>query len=321
MGLTRRAARPLRDNKSARYDPKGVDKKNRAAFVAPLTILLVLVALIRILIKQPHGFPDMPLNAARLEEKVGLGLEFQHANKQNVTQGPHVVNLVIAKPCEDPRFVMRLTGDEAVFSVPVLQVDKYHWKGTFTIPLPGIYQVEPRWYGCSRDGEAFQGEVTKISVTGKREGRNKRKRWSVSHTTLPDLIPEGYWASPKLYGDMANKRFWVSRDLGLEQPNFIVSNTEAYGESTVAKEATPIAREFGELSNYELVCFVGSQSANVLWESFRSIRPSVAQHQKPFKFHHYVSIGVCVRVCMCDVYLSTSLQSSVVCIVFVCTIS
>mmetsp|Transcript_7936 Transcript_7936/g.13139 ORF Transcript_7936/g.13139 Transcript_7936/m.13139 type:complete len:481 (+) Transcript_7936:133-1575(+) len=297
MVLTRRPARPLRDGlaENARYlDGKRFPKGNRAAFVAPLTILTVAIALMRIVVKPYYDtptYPVMPASAVRLEEKVGLSLDWKNINgSKNITMGPHRVALTITKPCKEPRFVMRLVGDEALYAVPVVQIDKYRWKGSFEIPFPGNYLVEPRWYGCERsstqddDPKDYKGESMKITVTGKRE--KKRKSLTTSHTSL-NLFPEGFWASPTLYGDMENKRLWITRQMGLEQPNFILSETEALGQSTVAKEATPIAREFGDLSNYELLCWVGSDSAATMWESFKSLRPSIAKHQKPFKFHYY----------------------------------
>jgi hypothetical protein len=294
MVLTRRTTRPLREGttENARYFDSKRYKGNRAAFVAPLTILIVAITLMRIVIKPYYttpNYPIMPKNAVRLEENVGLALEWKKVNGKNITMGPHQVSLTIAKPCKEPRFVMRLVGDEALYAVPVVQIDKYRWKGRFEIPFPGNYIVEPRWYGCERssasdDPKDYKGESSKIAVSGKRE--SGRKPLTPSHTSL-NLFPEGYWASPVLYGDMENKRLWITRQMGLEQPNFIVSETEAFGQSTVAKEATPISREFGDLSNYELLCCVGSGSASTIWESFKSLRPSIAKHQKPFKFHYY----------------------------------
>jgi len=41
------------------------------------------------------------------------------------------------------------------------------------------------------------------------------------------------------------------------------------------------------LSNYELVCFFGSQSAKDLQASLLSLRGTLFPHQRPFKFHYY----------------------------------
>jgi hypothetical protein len=43
----------------------------------------------------------------------------------------------------------------------------------------------------------------------------------------------------------------------------------------------------GDLSNYELLCFVGSQSAASIRQSFLSLRPQLFKQQRPFKFHYY----------------------------------
>ncbi|GFH44892.1 hypothetical protein CTEN210_01365 [Chaetoceros tenuissimus] len=44
---------------------------------------------------------------------------------------------------------------------------------------------------------------------------------------------------------------------------------------------------FKELSNYETVCWIGSQSAKGLWEAFKSIRGGIFAGQRPFKFHYF----------------------------------
>ena len=44
---------------------------------------------------------------------------------------------------------------------------------------------------------------------------------------------------------------------------------------------------FKRLSNYELVCWVGTESARLLRERFLQIRPMIAGMQRPFKFYFY----------------------------------
>jgi hypothetical protein len=48
----------------------------------------------------------------------------------------------------------------------------------------------------------------------------------------------------------------------------------------VAREATPVSSMFGDLSNYELLCWIGSASGATIWESFKSIRPCYRQSNK-----------------------------------------
>jgi hypothetical protein len=277
---------------------KAAARRNQAArLVAPITILAVLVALTRIVTKPhraPH-YPDMPKNAVRLEENVGLSINLQRALGKNFTMGPHEATLVIAKPCKDPRFVLRLVGDEAIISAPIVQLSPYLWKGEFQVPFPGSYIMEPRWYGCevaspagvnTKGGVEYKGESTKIMVSGVKEA-GKMKPITQTHSSMPHLFPEGFWATPKLYADrLPNVKFWVSRAMGLTQPHML-NSASVLGASAVAKEATPVRTEFGELSNYELLCWVGSHSADIIWESFKSLRDGIAKHQKPFKFHYY----------------------------------
>mmetsp|Transcript_9485 Transcript_9485/g.13870 ORF Transcript_9485/g.13870 Transcript_9485/m.13870 type:complete len:466 (+) Transcript_9485:61-1458(+) len=295
MVLTRRTARPTRTYEGSRLDVLGKSRKNRASFVAPLTIIAVIVALVRIILKlhKPPTYPDMPENAKRIEEKVGLSLDLRRSNKRNYTMGPHEATLVIGKPCKDSRFFMRLIGDEALVSLPIVQVNKHEWKGKFEIPFPGNYVIEPRWYGC-QDALApskinqlpYKGESTRIFVGGHRQTRGFRPL-TQSHTSVSNLFSEGFWASPNLYDeDMPNSHFWITREMGLKEPNYVQSSTEL-GDSMVAREASPIPEEFNDLSNYELLCWIGSRSAELIWESFKSLRPFISKNQKPSKFHYY----------------------------------
>lgn len=45
--------------------------------------------------------------------------------------------------------------------------------------------------------------------------------------------------------------------------------------------------QFGELGNYELLCFFGNQTMADVRSSFLQIRPQIFKNQRPFKFHYY----------------------------------
>jgi hypothetical protein len=258
--------------------------------VSVLTIGLVIIGLGRILLTPPRSpvYPRMPKSAVRIDENVGLSLDFRKTvDGKNVTlEGTHNVLLVIAKSCPSPRFILRLIGQDALFSVPIIQLDKFQWKGAFQVPFIGYYVVEPRWYGCdvAKPTKDYKGESITIAVSGNRE--SKLQHILPTRTSLPLLIPEGFWASPKLNPDIPNKRLWIIPSMRSKQATMI-STSSPLGESFVSKESTPIDKSFGDLSNYELLCWIGSDSARVIWESFKSIRSSIANHQKPFKFHYY----------------------------------
>lgn len=291
--LRSRSARPQRKPECAQNDGKNRDKRHRTHnVVIPLTVFIFLALFFgtgRVLFHTSirSKYPTIPVRAVRIDENVGLLIDFRKAvDGKNVTLGPHEATLIIAKPCKDPRFVMRLVGEEALYSIPIVQTDEVHWNCSFIIPFPGLYVVHSRWYGCdtSQQTKAFKAEPIKIAVSGDRETENTRV--TQSFTSLPDLIPEGFWASPKLYTKMPNKGFWITRTMCTEQPHFITS-TSQLGASLLAKEATPVHSRFGDLSNYELLCWIGSASAATIRESFLSILPNLAKQQRPFKFHYY----------------------------------
>ena len=282
---------------SAQNDDESQDKENRArypqnslVFVSFIVVFLLIIGSFLFNYGMPFWnvtYTIIPATAVHMEENVHLVLDFQKdPNSKNITLGPHRATLIISKLCREPLFLMRIVGDEALYSIAIVQVDESRWNGTFHIPFPGSYVLEPRWYGCqaSEYTKNIIGESMQINVSGDREP--KQSRLTPTHTSIPNLFLEGFWAAPILYTKMPNKRFWITRDMGTKQPHFVVSSTQ-HGESLVAKEATPIHPRFGDLSNYELMCWIGSESAATIRNSFKSLLPSLAKHQKPFKFHYY----------------------------------
>lgn len=74
--------------------------------------------------------------------------------------------------------------------------------------------------------------------------------------------------------------------------NILKSNTNGTTTTTwMLKESTVTQKhqfyDFQKLSNYELVCWIGSQSAQDIWDSFKALRRELFPHQRPFKFHYY----------------------------------
>jgi hypothetical protein len=82
---------------------------------------------------------------------------------------------------------------------------------------------------------------------------------------------------------------WVAED---KQGSFrnaaeLLQVSSGQSKSTVAVEGNPVPKGFHDLSNYELVCWVGSESAERIRDAFLSLRPSISANQRPFKFHYY----------------------------------
>ena len=200
--------------------------------------------------------------------------------------GPHDVELVLSsKRCDYPRFWMRLVGD-ALVGVE-LQADsrnKRKWTGSFSLPMKGTYRVDTQWYGCTPDQTRWTGLKESIEF----------KAMDTSDDSIAATPPE----DASLFADSA----WVAVTTGPgSRPQFVWKRPkhEALpGKIIRIDESAPVVKEgtvrqpdglykFHQLGNYELLCFMGSQSASDIRKKFLKLRPYLAGGQRPFKFHYY----------------------------------
>ena len=203
------------------------------------------------------------------------------------TRGPHNVELELtSKVCLFPRFWMRLVGD-ALVGVELQQDsrNKRIWKGSFSLPMPGTYRVDARWYGCTPDQTIW---------TGLKETIEFKALDPSGDSVVAKASEDG-----SLFADSA----WVTVTAGPGgRPQYVWKRPqhEALPEKVIRidESTAPVVKEgtlrqsdgiykFHQLGNYELVCFVGSQSASDIREKFLKLRPHLARGQRPFKFHYY----------------------------------
>ena len=159
------------------------------------------------------------------------------------------------------------------------------WKGKFTIPMSGSYQLDTRWYGCDTDRTEWQPLSESIdllvhvapspilSISDAASLFSKKAWVSTRLNQLPDgKRPEYVWKAPV-------------------QDNVSSYTTLEAADSVVLVEDTATDPngfyKFHELGNYEFLCFMGSESAFQLWETFLELRPQISLGQRPFKFHYY----------------------------------
>jgi hypothetical protein len=227
-----------------------------------------------------------------LDEGVILSLEMERENDNTVTLGPHKARVAITKKgCPKPRLWMRVVGD-ALVSIPLdpENDDKRRWSASFSFPLEGTYSLEARWYGCDETATAFKGLSDPIKF--KVKGGDSEGQLLKSRSSEPQVFPVGFWASKRKFKNPAEINapyVWFSEAQKgtLPSPTPKLKSATSLGTSTVAVEGNPISGGFGTLSNYELVCWVGSASSALVRDAFLSIRGQINQQQRPFKFHYY----------------------------------
>ena len=228
-----------------------------------------------------------------LEDGVILSLEMDRENEFSVTLGPHKARLAIAKKgCPNPRLWMRLVGT-ALVSIPMEPEndDKNRWSASFTFPLKGEYHLEVRWYGCSEEETPFTTLAQPISFTVK--GGVSQAYSLTTRSSNPEIFPVGFWVSKRKFKNAVSIHspyVWYSESkkgtLPSATPHLLAETT--LGISSVAIEAYEVSiNGFRDLSNYELVCWVGSSSAKFIRDAFLSLRAQIDEQQRPFKFHYY----------------------------------
>jgi len=176
------------------------------------------------------------------------------------------------KNFRSPRTWIRLTGD-ALVAIPLKQEGPHVWSGRFTFPFSGSYSLETHWYGCGFEGEnssmkllpPMQFEVFGSGTNGTAWISSKRL------FTLPSSAPSYLWMNYTTHGPSNTATFLPTKS--------------SIGDSLISREATPIsAKGIQDLSNHELVCWIGSKSSTTVYEAFISLLTAIAPHQRPFKF-------------------------------------
>lgn len=207
-----------------------------------------------------------------------------HNDLDMYSAGPHEAQLrITGTSCAHPGFWIRLVG-ESLVKIELKEESPTLWKGDFSIPMSGSYKVDARWYGCDIDRAEWSPlsepielkiQVDDVSVVSSDESSIfPRNAWvSTRLNKLSDRkLPEYLWKSPKQED--------ISHYTTVEAADSLV---------LVDDTATDPNRfySFRELGNYELLCFMGSESAFQLRETFLQLRPQISAGQRPFKFHYY----------------------------------
>mmetsp|Transcript_3310 Transcript_3310/g.6872 ORF Transcript_3310/g.6872 Transcript_3310/m.6872 type:complete len:508 (-) Transcript_3310:83-1606(-) len=223
----------------------------------------------------------------------GVKIVFNTDIEGNYTLGPH--HAVVSTRCNVPPLWIRIIGD-VLMDVPLVEdVDvtlskdvSFKWVGTFTVPIAGEFQVESHWHGCDA-GEDNKDRYVETYQYFKASGKSNS-----TQNQEAALFVNGVWAKGKHVNiknvDATNQSYiWADPDTLIRGKEF--TPLEAPDGSVVLKESVVTENygfySFADLSNYELVCWVGSNSAAAIWRAFKSLRAQIFPHQRPFKFHYY----------------------------------
>jgi hypothetical protein len=213
--------------------------------------------------------------------KVIVKFEELEAGTKKVSLGPHKATLIVKKACQNPGLWMRFEGDALV---PILlREGGTIWDGSFTLPVEGNFSLVAYWHGCDGSGELQRRTILTTVVA---------QDIAMIDSRTQSLFPSAAWISSKTFTQAEDI---ISQPYVLHNPQIpsTAANLLRTSESVVAKESATFSEtifyQFEDLSNYELVCWIGSDSAELLRSSFLQLRSLVDALQRPFKFHYYES--------------------------------
>jgi hypothetical protein len=208
-----------------------------------------------------------------LDSNVHLTVDFVSGSRGDVLSlGPHNAHATFGSECTDPHLWMRFEGKALVGVNLQQESNSNQWSGTFSLPEEGTYKMVAHWNDCSRKSEKKVFEMPNIKAQGMRP---LETRGSTS------LYPESAW----IFVDEFHSYMWTDPKVTLSKTQFLKTSTSMLSkEGTVGENGSYFLQQLG---NYELVCWIGSASAESLWTAFKEVKNFVAPEQRPFKFHHY----------------------------------
>ena len=266
---------------------KDETKKNTRHRLSSTGALLILMAFVAFALF--HYLESKSASAshksARFDICPGVRLHLDFAKDMTdhsdaISLGDHHVAVTVKNGYKDFRVWMRITGD-ALVGVLLEESSKGHWKGTFSLPIEGSYQVALQWTGCN-------GKNTSIVTSTPIEVVARGQR-GTDHTKISNRFPDSAWIASKKFGatnaTISQPYIWIDRNVAPKASSLsTISNSVLAMEGTLGENKT---YSFNQLSNYEIVCWIGGESGKKLISSFLELRPQVAKGQRPFKFHYH----------------------------------
>ena len=270
--------------------------RNDISFKLILRIVVVLILFIVVL-----GFHNVNSNDIKLigmqqnendsdkASKVSIQWMRDQNNNNEISLGPHKIE--IDTTCNGAMIYAYITRD-ALIDIPLVEYQPKHWIGSFYVPIDGDFQLNIE--GRCKD-EEIHFDIGDKQQHFKAVQTNENSKLKLdNHGQMKEIISHGAWISSKrvqlesIDQKQADDYVWFN-------PNLISGHKGPFKdvgipESFLIKEGSVKEKEFYDfrsLSNYELVCFLGSQSAHDILQSFLSIRRKLFPHQRPFKFHYY----------------------------------
>jgi len=295
MALVQRKTADSADAQQSFYRTSSLVPKERRArrsriFLINAVVLTLLVAAFPTykyqIEKNFYAFADDP------------SVEIQYDQNKN----PFVIVNTYCEDPDDPAEVWATLEGDTFLNIKLTEVfGKRRWKSWTGpidyLPMKGKYTLKTfTKKGCGTDVTV---EVESIEFVGATETTSTRSgggetfaegTWVRSSIIQNDVDVDESESFPYIWSDPSKalshsikEEEWITYDVD-GSARKILKNGVVTDENGFY--------EFNQLGNYELVCWIGSQSAEQLRIKFLSLRPQLFPNQRPFKFHLYPSTSL-----------------------------
>lgn len=208
----------------------------------------------------------------QLDYDIHLDVDFAKGNEPDtVALGPHTAYITSVPACTDPHFWMRMEGEALVAFNLEREPGVNKWSGKFTLPKSGTYQVVTHWFGCDGTSEKKVIKLPDIKAAGT----------GTAVASSPSLYPNSYW----MYMKEHSKYIWTDPKVPVAETTF-----QKLPKSTYALEGTSGPNgfySFQDLRNAEHFCWIGSDSARLIYDAFMEVRPLITSNEKTNKFKYF----------------------------------
>jgi len=215
--------------------------------------------------------------------------------------------------CPQPVFSLKLIGPEMYHDIInetdlFLSHDNVHMIQYDDIPsslLLGVYKVEVSLLHCGTAHNKFENSAGKKVCYVESEWNHIINIGSQSSNATKT---SGSWAlapkckssesrSPECYepGDTSKQTDYIYMEIDRETNTVLYNNLITIKDDITlslppslsrSSSDTSLIKSFEQLSNYELVCFVGDDDAQQYYRAFMSLYPLISNGQRPFKFKY-----------------------------------
>lgn len=207
--------------------------------------------------------------------------------------GPHAVKITNnCNTSNDSSIVYAYVSQDALVDVPLVEESSKEWIGHFTLPIDGEFQFNVKAVACDGNGKYLDSSVHSFKVI-QSEQNDSVAAEGKNTLLMHDLIAKGAWIAPNRLqlqngNNLQSDYVWMNPIL-MQNKNEMFQDVGLSDAFLVLKSSLTSNQfyDFKSLSNYELVCFFGSQSASDIRKSFLELRSFLFPQQRPFKFHYY----------------------------------